>query len=250
MDLREESQMTPTEEMNHWWIRTRFFYLEKAIASMNPGSKSVLEVGSGTGQNLRFLLNESSRRADFARLVGYEPGLSSVAQPLESEDLSLEWISDFGSLQEGQKFDFLLAMDVLEHIEDDRSALDTWLSKMNPGALVFLTVPAFRSLWSYHDEKLGHQRRYKKSELIRLAQNVGLKTVWTTYAFSYLFPVAYLVRKVFGSGKESSDTDLKPSPGVVNIPLKVLGKMEAAVGGCPMWGTSVVGLFQLPSKKV
>ena len=68
------------------------------------------------------------------------------------------------------KADIVLAMDVLEHIQDDYSTLKEWKNTLKPNGLLLITVPAFQHLWSSHDIFLGHHRRYNKKDISDLAQ--------------------------------------------------------------------------------
>jgi SAM-dependent methyltransferase len=61
---------------------------------------------------------------------------------------------------------------------------------LRPGGFLLLTVPAYRFLWSEHDEALLHRRRYVASELhIKLVQS-GFRVIKRSYAvFSAFFPI-------------------------------------------------------------
>ena len=48
-------------------------------------------------------------------------------------------------------FDIVAALDVLEHVDDDRAALQSLCAQLQPGGLLLLTVPAFPFLWGRHD---------------------------------------------------------------------------------------------------
>jgi 2-polyprenyl-3-methyl-5-hydroxy-6-metoxy-1,4-benzoquinol methylase len=65
-------------------------------------------------------------------------------------------------------FDAAVSTDVLEHIEDDRTAFEKVAALVRPGGLILVTVPAGQWLFGYHDEQLGHFRRYSKRALRRL----------------------------------------------------------------------------------
>jgi hypothetical protein len=83
-------------------------------------------------------------------------------------------------------FDGLLALEVLEHVADDLSALTEWRSWVRPGGFLLLTVPAHMKNWTYADEAGGHYRRYERQGLIQLAGQAGLRVrrIW-----NYGFPV-------------------------------------------------------------
>jgi 2-polyprenyl-3-methyl-5-hydroxy-6-metoxy-1,4-benzoquinol methylase len=76
-------------------------------------------------------------------------------------------IEDFHS---DELFDCIVSTDVLEHIEDDRAAFTRMMELLRPGGLVLIAVPAGPWLFGYHDEQLGHFRRYSKKSLRSLVQ--------------------------------------------------------------------------------
>ena len=258
MDLKEISQMSPDEEMAHWWIQTRFRYLDRALQT-HPSDKAidVLEVGCGTCQNLRYLRTSSPNAAHIGRVAGLDVGFDSTRVDT-SWAKPKDWFgSDLEKLPQNSPglFDVLVAMDVLEHIEDDFDMLRCWNQKLRPGGLVFATVPAFPALWSQHDVLLGHKRRYTRATLEALAQGAGLKVLRTCYAFSHIFPLVYLIRKLHPPRPPASEiraldgaqeTGLKKAPASINALLRCLGHVEARFGGNAWFGTSVIGLFQKP----
>ena len=65
------------------------------------------------------------------------------------------------------QLDVVVALDVLEHLDDDRRALDEILRVLRPGGVLLATVPAYPFLWSSHDEALGHRRRYRRARAAR-----------------------------------------------------------------------------------
>jgi 2-polyprenyl-3-methyl-5-hydroxy-6-metoxy-1,4-benzoquinol methylase len=92
-------------------------------------------------------------------------------------------------------FDCVIATDVLEHIADDRTAFAKLVGLVKPGGLVLITVPAGPWLFGYHDEQLGHFRRYSRAMLHRLV--AGACTVEEIRYFACsLIPVCYLFSKV------------------------------------------------------
>ena len=161
MDLIEASNLSAHEEFNHWWIVTRFQYVEQvlALAAASSETMSVIEFGCGTSQNLRFCRERSRFRHKVARVFGVDPGLATSAH--------YEWMQSHDRVEPDVKtdssYDVLLAMDVLEHMQNDAGALSHWLTYVRSGGYVLVTVPAFQWLWSYHDERLGHVRRHTRS---------------------------------------------------------------------------------------
>ena len=66
-----------------------------------------------------------------------------------------------------------------------------------------MTVPAFPFLWSKHDERHHHFRRYTRASLAEVAQKAGLKVKYSSYFNMFLFPLAVTTRAV----KKITDSD-------------------------------------------
>jgi hypothetical protein len=88
--------------------------------------------------------------------------------------------------------------DVLEHIQDDLFFLKTINAYMQAEGSLFITVPAYRFLWSKEDVEAGHYRRYTLSKLKRTLENAGFKIEYSTYIFSFLILPIFLFRSIPG----------------------------------------------------
>jgi SAM-dependent methyltransferase len=82
--------------------------------------------------------------------------------------------------------------DVLEHIEGDREFLAGIRDLLLPGGRLYITVPAYRWLWSRDDELAGHCRRYRRGSLARLLSDAGFAVEFTSYFFRFT-PLAILL---------------------------------------------------------
>ncbi|OGG27194.1 hypothetical protein A2960_03200 [Candidatus Gottesmanbacteria bacterium RIFCSPLOWO2_01_FULL_39_12b] len=72
-------------------------------------------------------------------------------------------------------FDSVKAIDVLEHIQNDRAALDEIKRVLKNKGLGFFLVPAHKTLWSTRDIRLKHKRRYENGELEEKCREAGFK---------------------------------------------------------------------------
>jgi len=97
-------------------------------------------------------------------------------------------------------FEFIFALNVLEHIEDDRTVLRLLGAKLEKNGRLLIYVPAFRCLWTSLDEKVKHCRRYRRANLERLTQSAGLSVRKSRYVDSLGF-FAALGFKVLGNEK-------------------------------------------------
>lgn len=106
-------------------------------------------------------------------------------------------------------FDIVTALDVLEHVPDDRAATEEMIRVLKPGGLLVLTVPALMSLWSDWDVALHHQRRYHKDGLLQLFGLLPIRCVHVAYINVLAAPAIWLIRKTrilsWGSPKRAED---------------------------------------------
>ena len=240
MDLKEAKQRYhPRDEINHWWIKCRFYYIEKAISYIEKSRFKVIEFGCGTGQNLYYISNISRFKHNVTGLIGIDPSLKVDKKP--------KWLHKKGFLAKNDKklisASFLICMDVIEHIDDDAEALKSWIKKLNKGGYIIISVPAFMHLWSYHDNILEHKRRYTKKQLIDLTTSIGLTPIHVNYIFSFIYPAMMIIRKILKIKKNKMDNFKIPNY-FINTFLTYLGKLEYFAGGSKYFGTSIIGIFK------
>lgn len=84
--------------------------------------------------------------------------------------------------------------DVVEHIQDDVAFLADIRETLVDDGRIYLTVPAFRLLWSADDQSAGHYRRYSMSSLALLLNKSGFEILGSTYFFQVLIAPIFLMR--------------------------------------------------------
>ena len=130
---------------------------------------SVLEVGAGIGANTLRLRGGSERR-----WVCLEPDPQLVAAlRAQLAGTPLEWTTEvvtgtLDALEAAERFDSILYIDVLEHIEDDRGELERAARLLAPGGRLVVLAPAHAWLFSPFDQAIGHFRRYTTDSLSEL----------------------------------------------------------------------------------
>jgi SAM-dependent methyltransferase len=157
------------------------------IAALLPAhARSILEIGCGEG-------GVGYRLASRHDYVGVEPDVQScaVAQSRIGSRGDVR-CGDVTSLGES-RFDVVCAFEVLEHIEDDRAALTTWLAHVRPGGHLLLSVPAYAARFGRSDEVVGHYRRYEPEALRSLLTAVGLTDIQLVL---YGAPLGYVLESV------------------------------------------------------
>ena len=193
----------------HWWYRARRRILAALIRREVhlPPNAVVLDVGCGSGHNLPMLGEFGTVDAveldDQARAIAAQ----RLGRPVMNAPLpELDGVPD-------RHYDLIGAFDVIEHIQDDRGALESIAKKLKPGGTLLMTVPAHQWMWSSHDVLNHHKRRYSKGSLKRLIDGSPLKLRKVGYFNSLLFPVAVAQRMASKlRGNEDADLALPPAP--------------------------------------
>lgn len=99
----------------------------------------------------------------------------------------------------------VISLDVFEHLQDETDCLKEISRIAAPDALTIVMVPALESLWSQHDDEVGHVRRYRRKDVSSLLTENGMRVVKSTYFFMWLVPPAVIRRFAGGyvKGKQS-----------------------------------------------
>ena len=89
-----------------------------------------------------------------------------------------------------ESFDVVTALDVIEHLDDDRCGLREISRVLRPGGYVLLFVPAFMFLWGVQDDVSNHRRRYDRADLTAKVKSAGFEVEKAGYAnFTFFLPV-------------------------------------------------------------
>jgi SAM-dependent methyltransferase len=232
-------------ENSHWWHAHKRAVAHDLIRRWTrPGR--VLDVGAGTGRMLAELrklgwraagVDGETEAAAFCRRRGVAVALAELGA---------------GQLPFARgRFDLVLALDVLEHLPDDGAALKEMARVTRPGGIVLVSVPAYRRLFSYWDEMLGHCRRYTAGEMRALLSEAGYRVLRCGYYFSYILAPAVVVRLLkarAGRGRPAepmvSDFQVRPLDLLISPVLRGLSAVERVVlrRSCLPFGLSLLGL--------
>ena len=103
-------------------------------------------------------------------------------------------------------------------------------ARLSDKGVILVTVPAFPFLWSRHDERHHHFRRYTRKTLAEVAAKAGLKVRYSSYFNFFLFPAAVATRALKRlTGSETPD-DSMPSGWVNGVLTRVFGAERHLVG--------------------
>lgn len=229
MDLQEYERMY-TFESSHWWFRgvrsLALGLLDRFCPPVTPSGLPlrVLDLGCGTGAILTSLdpgrwtvgVDISSEALAFCRKRRIFRLVRSPAEALPVRD---------------SEFHAVLALDLIEHTEEDRRVLAEAVRVLRPGGVLILTVPACPGLWGAHDRALGHRRRYRLRELRERVTLPGVKVEKLSHFNFFLFLPIFLFRKL---GRKAflpahSGSDLFRFPGPLDALLFALLRLEAMI---------------------
>lgn len=209
MNVEEYEKMYRLEE-SYWWFVGRHDLVLGFMNRLYRGRSdlSILDIGCGTGA--------MSRKLDRFGVV-----ISADFSPLALEfgkrrELRRLCASDAMRLPfQSRSFDVVVALDVLEHVQDDRAALSEFHRVLKPNGRVIATVPAYPSLWSGHDVALMHFRRYVASEVRERFQAARFRIEKLTYAMTLLYPLVWVARRL------SRRRDGPPRSSLVSVPRTI-----------------------------
>jgi SAM-dependent methyltransferase len=176
------------EDRSHWWFRGRLAVILATLRrALPPRRVRLLELGCGTGNVLAAL-------AEFGEAVGMDAHAElTAAGRATGLDVRVGHLPDDLGVAPGWA-EVVLLLDVIEHVDDDVETLSAARRAVGDGGLLVVTVPAYRWLWSGHDEVLGHRRRYTAGELRAAVERAGFRVLRVSYFNTLLFPLLAAVR--------------------------------------------------------
>jgi SAM-dependent methyltransferase len=220
--------------------RNYFAWLHR-VASRELGRR-VVEVGCGVGNFTATLLD---REAVIA-VDNDDDCLARVRDRFMNQTNLQVFSGDVsdGAFLEVARFhpDSCVCLNTLEHIEDDVQALRNMASVLTPRGVVVLLVPAFPALYGPIDRNLGHCRRYRRSDLAKLANDVGLRLLRVRYmnmaGFFGWWMNARVLRRDTQSARQIAFFD--------QLVVPLMSRVESAIP--PPFGQSLLAVMEKPEK--
>lgn len=225
-------------EDRYWWFTARRALAIACLDQFAAENPAILDLGCGTGAVLQELaprgwavgMDLSPHALAFCQTRQLKRLVCGDAQHIPFADAS---------------FDAVIALDVLEHVPDDRAAFHEIARVLKPGGILVLNVPAFGWLWGPHDVALMHFRRYRRSDVASRLAEAGLHAERLSYSVFWLFPVVIFMRVIEKLRRGPAKAKLPPAPGPLNRWLERLMHAETRrirQGRRYPWGSSVVGV--------
>ena len=190
----------------------------------------VIDIGCASGYLLR-LIRENFPRATVIGADSFPEALKNTAARLADVPL-LQFDLAKCPLPE-QFLDAVIALNVLEHIEDDEAAIAHIFRILRPGGIACLEVPAGPGLYDIYDRELQHYRRYKLADLTAKLKRQGFGILHRSHLGFLIFPAFWFVKKKnrrYGklSPEEQRAIVLKTIRSSGNLPL--MHRLMAAEG--------------------
>lgn len=188
METYTYNEMFQKEE-NHWWfIGTRNILFNIIDEFIRKDKKiKILDIGCGTGIVMKrlgrygeaFGVDISNEAISFCKKRRIKNIINSDAKKLPFEN---------------NNFDLVTSFDVLEHVDKPAIALKEIYRTLNVNGIAIISVPAYKFLWSSHDEALHHVTRFNIRGLKELILLNNFKILKISYFNFFLFPIIALVR--------------------------------------------------------
>jgi SAM-dependent methyltransferase len=236
-------------EDDSWWFQHRNRFLLEVMRRF-PAASPLYDVGGGNG-----VVASALGRAGVEAVV-VEPGASG-AQRARARGLAAICATLEGAGLADASLPSIGMFDVLEHIEHADPFLGQAFALLRPSGRIYITVPAYESLWSAEDVYAHHFRRYTASTLRRALQRAGFEIELTTYMFALLpLPILAFRSLPFRLGRARAFTPDAvradhaggggPSRQVLERVLDLELRAFRALGRLP-FGASVVAVARRPA---
>lgn len=190
MEIDYEKKYHEVEKKN-WWFVSRRRYLLDLLKDESKESK-ILDIGCSSGIFLKDLEQLGFKNEN---LFGIDISEKAI-QNCKNNGIQNAFVMDGQDIKLTERFDIIVASDCLEHLENDIKAIQNWNNLLKTGGKMYVFVPAFQSLWSYHDEVNRHFRRYTKKELETKLSSPEFTILKSSYWNFTLFLPVYIFRKL------------------------------------------------------
>ncbi|MGH2792680.1 MAG: class I SAM-dependent methyltransferase [Actinomycetota bacterium] len=231
----DEHHLTRDEQFDLALLYDAVGYQKWILEALGPIEGVVAEVGAGSGNFTRWI----AMRAD--RVLAVEPH-GDLADQIERRkipgvDLVRSRVEDLAGVAEA---DMAVSINVLEHIDDDVSALRAIKALVKPGGRIAILVPAHQALYGELDKRYHHVRRYSRRMLRDRLTLAGIEVDRVRY-FNPLGAIGWLVFVRFMGRTRLSRSSVRLSERVA-VPV---GRFLERLGFHP-FGQSVVALGRRP----
>lgn len=233
----------------------RWSVVRRLVAREAP--RTILEIGCGQGAF-------GARLARRAEYLAVEPDPTSFAVARARIEPAGGHVQNATSdgIESGRTFDLVCAFEVLEHLEHDVDALQSWHDLVRPGGAIMLSMPAWQERFNHWDTMVGHYRRYSPEHAREVLAKAGFTDA---HVVVYGWPLGFATENVRSriaakrgvaneSGSAQSMAERTAGSGRVLQPKAIVGRavqlatapFSALQRLAPNRGTGVVALARRP----
>lgn len=218
-------------EDSHWWFVGRRLFVNRLLARFLPDNEQLelAEVGCGSGGNLGMLASygivDAMEMDELALARARQRNFENIREYKQG------WLPD--NMKLTGPYNAVIALDVIEHIEDDVESLKVIGTKLASNGILVVTVPAYQWMWSAHDDANHHKRRYSRPELKKSLERAGFNILYASYFNTIMFPVAMLLRiiqHILPGSRVLVDEFKMPAPAVNKLLIWLFG-LESKLSG-------------------
>jgi SAM-dependent methyltransferase len=229
-----------------WWAARARLALRLLKANGINAPASILDAGCGWGVTLDHLEEHGFEVTGIDISEDILAKLDKPARRLAIADLTQP-------LPDGRTFRAALALDVIEHVDDDRLVISNLAGAVDPGGLLIVSVPALPELFSEFDHVQGHRRRYLPERLAEAFVGTGFDVQRIFWWGGWMIPILKRMRQPVSSTTDSTKTYADylrlpawPLPMVMELAYRI--EEPFAVAGKIPQGTSLFALARRTSK--
>ncbi len=228
--------------LEHFWIQARFRSLKAHLKKIDLSQSTLFEVGCGNG----LIINQFEKEYQ-ATVDGCDLNMLALKQAKDHRG-KLYCLNIFEPPRSFQrKYDGVLLMDVIEHIDDDSTFLNAALEFVDDDGIVMINVPALNAFFSQYDVAAGHKRRYDKEMMRRLFEKNHITPIAISYWGLTLVPIVLLRKLVLklAGGKNTIRTGFNPPNEFINRMFKAMLAVETRLFKSPWIGTSLIAIGKI-----
>jgi hypothetical protein len=226
MDIAESGFVSPK---THWYYQSKLAVLKRDLRRFGSQPLLLRDIGAGDGF--------------FAAEVIEAFGGKGNCVDINYSDTFSEGNITFSKKSVMDKPNTVFLIDVLEHVANPIKLLSESLHDADEPCIVFLSVPAFRTLWSGHDEFLAHVDRFQLSDLRGWIASLNGRT--TILQEQYLYSALFLPVFIYRRFRKAPKSDLKETSRIVNQVLLLLSKFDNTYIKNSFFGLSAYVVFRL-----
>lgn len=226
MDEKIFREINTVEDSSWWYKGMRDIYGKLLNQTFSVKNGSVLDIGCGTGFNASLFNN-------FNNIYGLDNSPEAIKYCSERKKM-LRFISGDAAFLpfRSSAFNLICAFGVIEHIDKEESMLKEMFRCCKKNGFIFIMTSAYPFLWTKHDFKTGHKRRYYIGDLRYKVEKSGFEICRISYINFFLLPfiaigtALYNIRNAFSKRDMGIYGAVNP-PRFINEILYSMLRMEA-----------------------